>query len=164
MKMLDLLPLVQNVADPKAALCGHRDFVGMSDFCSESADAFKDLFGIDRIPSHDTFNRVFKIIDPDFFEAAYRQAAGMAAGGGVVALDGKQPRGSALLAVSAWSSAGGLFLATEYVDSKLGKGSELPAMLALVEAVLRKGGDYLFALKDNQRLSHEWARASSSSS
>lgn len=202
MTLQEMAPIVQNVPDPRdsrrskkfhklsdilmmalgAALCGHRDFVAMHDFCMARAEVFRELFGIERIPSHDTFNRVFKLIDPASFEAIHRQSTHCLPlpGLGVAALDGKQPKGAELLAASAWSSAGRVCLGTQYAESEKGKGSELPAMLALVKAlrlegavvtadamgtssqmataVKNKKGDYVLALKDNQKLSHEWAK------
>src|SRR3712207_6673785 len=49
------------------------------------------------IPSHDTFRRVFMLLDPDAFEACFSRWAQSLAGGvarGVVAVDGKAVRRS----------------------------------------------------------------------
>src|SRR5690242_1633050 len=73
------------------------------------------------IPSHDTFRRVFMLIDPDAFEACFtRWARALAVGAEreVVAIDGKTLRRSGsrrhergpLHLVSAWASGRGLAL------------------------------------------------------
>src|SRR3954466_7491509 len=65
------------------------------------------------IPSHDTFRRVFMLIDPDAFEACFTRWAQSLADGierEVVAIDGKTGRRSAAAATSAgrrtWSAPG----------------------------------------------------------
>src|SRR5437763_12398259 len=65
------------------------------------------------IPSHDTFRRVFMLIDPDAFEACFARWAQSLAGGAereVVALDGETVRRSGSPATSAgrctWSAPG----------------------------------------------------------
>lgn len=88
------------------------------------------------IPSHDTFARVFALIDPDQFESAFQnwvveyRNRFVATGGGVaerplVAIDGKKIRGttdhrkpftSALGMVSAWCSSAGLVLGQKKYD------------------------------------------------
>ena len=83
------------------------------------------------IPSHDTFRRVFMLIDPDAFEAGFTAWAGSLAAGferEVVAIDGKTIRRSfdhgreqsALHVVSAWASEQGLVLGQRCVDGKSG--------------------------------------------
>ncbi len=79
------------------------------------------------IPSHDTFRRVFMLIDPDAFEACFARWAQSLAGGverEVVAIDGKSVRRSGsrrhdhgpLHLVSAWASERGLALGQRAVD------------------------------------------------
>ena len=73
------------------------------------------------IPSHDTFGRVFAQINPEEFQDSFMtwvQAAQELTGGQVIAIDGKQLRGShnrnegknALYMVSAWATANQLVL------------------------------------------------------
>src|SRR3954468_6540343 len=72
------------------------------------------------IPSHDTFRRVFMLLDPDAFEACFvRWAQSLTGAGerGVGAIDGKPARRSSsrhdhgpLHLVSAWASDQGLVL------------------------------------------------------
>src|SRR6059058_1708573 len=81
------------------------------------------------IPSHDTFRRVFMLIDPEAFETCFTAwAASLAAGfeREVVAIDGKTLRRSfdrkheraPLHMVSAWASAQGLVLGQRCVEDK----------------------------------------------
>ena len=88
------------------------------------------------IPSHDTFRRVFMLIDPDAFEACFSRwvlawARGVARE--VVAVDGKTVRRSGsrrhdhgpLHVVSTWASEQGLVLGQREVD---GKSNEITAL------------------------------------
>jgi predicted transposase YbfD/YdcC len=131
------------------------------------------------IPSHDTFSRVFRLLEPARFQACF--AAFMrrfaASCQGVVAIDGKTLRhsfdtasGSAPLhLVSAWACEQRLVLGQLAVD---GKSTEIPAVpellkmlllkgsivtadalncqRAIAEQVIGQGGDYVLALKGNQ--------------
>lgn len=79
------------------------------------------------IPSHNTFNRVFRLLDPRSFPDAFLDSVkGVRAKmpGDEVALDGKTLRSSlaegkpALHVVSAWSTANHLVLGQRSVDAK----------------------------------------------
>jgi len=135
------------------------------------------------IPSHDTFSRVFRLLDPVAFEAAFRrfttafaEAAKIKPAKGVVALDGKAlrrayERGQSHMPramVTAWSATTRLTLASGLAPD----GNEVDAALRLIEllqlkacvvtadalhchramaeAIRRRGGDYVLALKANQ--------------
>jgi predicted transposase YbfD/YdcC len=70
-------------------------------FGRSKEDLFRDILLLEHgIPSHDTFSRVFRLLDPEAFEKAFRQfmAAFAKANGieltGVVAIDGKALRGA----------------------------------------------------------------------
>ena len=134
------------------------------------------------IPSHDTFRRVFMLIDPEAFEACFTAwAASLAAGfeREVVAIDGKTLRRSfdrkheraPLHMVSAWASAQGLVLGQRCVEDKSNEITAIPALLdqlaldgsivtldamgcqrAIAERILARGGDYLLTLKANHPL------------
>lgn len=130
------------------------------------------------IPSHDTFNRVFRLIDPKAFEQAFRRwVAGLvpAVGDGTLAIDGKTVRGSAeataapIHLVSAFATRLGVVLGQEKVQAKR---NELSAMAELLDAlrirgylvtldaqgcqkavarqILEKRADYVLAVKSNQ--------------
>src|ERR671932_143644 len=98
------------------------------------------------IPSHDTFRRVFMLIDPDAFEAcfsAWVQSFAEVFHREVVAIDGKTLRRSfdrgraqgPLHLVSAWASEQGLVLGQREVD---GKSNEITAIPALLETLSLK--------------------------
>jgi predicted transposase YbfD/YdcC len=136
------------------------------------------------IPSHDTFRRVFMLIDPDAFEAGFTAWAGSLVGEferEVVAIDGKTIRRSfdhgrdqsPLHVVSAWASEQGLVLGQRCVDGKSNEITAVPELLdqlalqgsivtldamgcqtTIAETILARGGDYLLTLKGNHPLAH----------
>ncbi len=136
------------------------------------------------IPSHDTFRRVFMLIDPDAFEAGFAAWVGSLVDRferEVVALDGKTVRRSfdhgreqlPLHVVSAWASEQGLVLGQRCVDGKSNEITAVPELLdqlalensivtldamgcqtAIAEKILARGGDYLLTLKGNHKLAH----------
>src|SRR3954452_9783487 len=131
------------------------------------------------IPSHDTFRRVFRLIDPDAFEAcfsAWAQSCAEAVDREVVAIDGKTLRRSfdrgraqgPLHLVSAWASEQGLVLGQREVDGKSNEITAIPALLetlsltngivtldamgcqkTIAGQILDQGADYLLVLKAN---------------
>src|ERR671938_931753 len=136
------------------------------------------------IPSHDTFRRVFMLIDPDAFEAGFTAWVGSLVDGferEVVAIDGKTLRRSfdhrreqsPLHLVSAWASEQGLVLGQRCVDGKSNEITAIPELLdqfalknsivtldamgcqtAIAERILARGGDYLLTLKGHHPLAH----------
>src|SRR3982751_5636619 len=143
------------------------------------------------IPSHDTFRRVFMLIDPDAFErsflawvrAVFRPEENAPR---QVAIDGKTVRRSfdrkrgrsPLHPVSAYATEGGLVLAQRAAESKGGELAVLPELLdgldlrgclvsldalachpGIAEHIVGRGGDYLLALKGNQRKAHAEVKA-----
>jgi len=129
------------------------------------------------VPSHDTFNRVFRLLDPKHFEKAFRRWVGgiITAVGGTLAVDGKTVRGSGdggaspIHVVSAFATETGLVLGQEKVAKQKGETSAVLELLdalliqgylvsldalscqtAIAKTILDKGGDYLLAVKGNQ--------------
>jgi hypothetical protein len=129
------------------------------------------------IPSHDTFRRVFMLIDPDAFEAcfsAWAQSCAEAVDREVVAIDGKTLRRSfgraqgPLHRVSA--SEQGLALGQREVDGKSNEITAIPALLETLDLknrivtldamgcqktiagqILDRGADYLLVLNTARR-------------
>jgi predicted transposase YbfD/YdcC len=110
--------IFRRVADPRAAnaqhnllellvialaatLCGAEGCSDMADFGEVKQGTLRLFLRLEHgVPSHDTFSRVFRLLDPQGFEAAFRRfmAAFAKANGlnlrGVVAIDGKALRGA----------------------------------------------------------------------
>ena len=132
------------------------------------------------IPSHDTFGRVFALLDPEQFAACFTgwmAAVCQRLGLQQVAIDGKALRRShdrgkgqaALHLVSAWSVENGLTLGQRAVDGKSNEITAIPALLQLLDvsgalvtidamgcqkdiaaAIRAVKADYLLAVKENQ--------------
>src|SRR5215204_2758588 len=137
------------------------------------------------IPSHDTFRRVFMLIDPDAFERGFAAWVGSLVDGferEVVAIDGKTLRRSfdrrreqsPLHLVSAWASEQGLVLGQRRVHETSNEITAIPELLdqlalensivtldamgcqtAIAEQILARGADYLLVLKANHPLAYE---------
>jgi len=96
------------------------------------------------IPSHDTFSRLFRLLNPKRFEAVFRGwiAGVVRAVTGSIAIDGKSVCGShdgerrAIHMVSAFSTKLGLVLGQEKVADK---SNEITAIPQLLEALYLKG-------------------------
>ena len=130
-------------------------------------------------PSHDTFSRVFRLLDPKAFETCFTRFMQRFAESlqGVVAVDGKtlgrsfdRAAGkSPLHMVHAWSTEQRLLLGQVAVDGKSNEITAVPKLLELLSLkgrivtadalncqrviaaqVVEQGGDYVLALKGNQ--------------
>lgn len=161
-----------------AVLCGADTWVDVAEWAEDNEVWLRRYLVLERgTPSHDTFGRVFRILDAAIFEQCFRGwIAGMVGAiDGVVALDGKTVRGSqdgkdtALHMISAFVTDSGLCLGQE---GTRGKGHEIAGIKALLDTLTLKGcivtidaigcqteiaqkivdqgGDYLLAVKDNQ--------------
>ncbi len=132
------------------------------------------------IPSHDTFSRVFSLINPEALQKCFLDwvsSISRITFGEVIAIDGKTLRHSydrsndkaAIHMVSAWSATNGLVLGQLKVDCKSNEITAIPELLqvlslagALVtidaigcqkkitQKIIDKGADYLITLKKNQ--------------
>jgi predicted transposase YbfD/YdcC len=162
-----------------AVLCGADDWVEVADWCEDEEAWLQGFLDLPHgTPSHDTFGDVFRVLDPDVFESCFREWIGGLLGvvKDIVALDGKTVRGSKdgavppLHLVSAYATSLGLTLGQE---GSAGKGNELKAVRALLDtllldgcivtldalgcqtdiaaAIVGKGGDYVLAVKANQK-------------
>jgi predicted transposase YbfD/YdcC len=162
-----------------AILCGAQSCVDMADFARAKRDALGEVLDLKHgTPSHDTFSRVFRALDPVSFEAGFRRF--MAAFGckitGVVAVDGKAVRGAyahgrkatPLHLVNVWAAEARLVLAqaTAPGRNEVQGVLDVLGLLALdgctvtvdalhcrrdvAQAILATGADYLIACKANQ--------------
>lgn len=132
-----------------AVICGSQSWNEIEEFGNAKIDFFKSRIpDLEIIPSHDTFNRFFSIIKPDFFELIFRNWVKQICNEveGVVAIDGKLMRGPSkcdaghttgkegfkLWMVSAWSASNGISLGQVKVDDK---SNEITAVPLLIHAL-----------------------------
>jgi len=132
------------------------------------------------IPAHDTFGRVFALLDPKPFEQCFLswvRAVSKLTRRQVVSIDGKRLRRShdrtlgksAIQMVSAWATANRLVLGQIKVKDKSNEIRSIPKLLRVLELtgcivtidaigcqtkiaemIVQQGGDYLLAVKENQ--------------
>src|SRR4051794_14052112 len=91
-KLLDILTIAFC-----AYLCGAESCVDMADFAAAKEEVLREFLDLAHgPPSHDTFSRVFRMLDPVSFAACFQAYLGQlgAACRGHVAIDGKTLRGA----------------------------------------------------------------------
>jgi predicted transposase YbfD/YdcC len=170
-------------------ICGVEGWVEIEEFGQAKEAFFTDLLDLPNgIPSHDTFGRVFALIDPKQFEASFVQwVQGISKTvKGVVAIDGKTLRRShdqtagkkALHLVSAWAVENRLILAQLATEEKSNEITAIPLLLQqlalhgcivtidamgtqtkIAAQIIEQGGEYALALKDNQGNLYEEVKA-----
>lgn len=129
-----------------ACLCGAKSCERMSEFGRSKEALLRQFLTLKHgIPSHDTFSRVFRIIDPKAFEGAFREFMAKFAQSlsGVVAVDGKALRGAyetgfshmPRMMVGAFAAETRLALA----GLPAAGGNEKAAVLQLIELLSLKG-------------------------
>lgn len=167
-----------------ATLCGATSCYDIALFARMKAYLLRPIVKLRYgFPSHDTFSRVFRMLDPEAFEKAFRRfmsefakAANIKAPKGVVALDGKAlrrgyERGKSHMPpmmVTAWASQTRMALASvlapdnneakaalQLIELLQLKGCVVTADAlhchrAMAEAIVKRGGDYVLTVKDNQ--------------
>lgn len=167
-----------------AVLCGSQGSVDMGLFARSKEPFLRGFLKLENgVPSHDTFSRLFRMLDPEQFRAAFslfmqgfsKQCEG------VVAIDGKVLRRSfdkasgksPLHMVSAWGCEQRLVLAQIATDAKSNEITAVPKLLemltlkgtivtadalncqrAIAQQIVDQGGDYALALKGNQETLH----------
>jgi len=164
-----------------AVLCGAESYPAIEDFGYEREAWLKQFLELpEGIPSHDTFNRVLRLLDPVQFQACFlswMRAVAEATAGEVVAIDGKALRRSfdkgrakrAIHLVSAWATTKGVVLGQRKVAAKSNEITAIPELLdllalkgcivtmdamgcqrAIAQKIIEQGADYVLALKGNQ--------------
>jgi predicted transposase YbfD/YdcC len=141
------------------------------------------------IPSHDTFSRVLALLNPQQLHECFLNWVSQLTEKldiKLIHLDGKTARGSydredslkALHTASAWASEHNLVLAQQRVDGKSNEITAIPLLLNLLDIkgaiitldamgtqrniaaqIIAQGGDYILALKKNQRNLHKQVSA-----
>jgi predicted transposase YbfD/YdcC len=164
-----------------AVLSGAESYPAIEDFGTERETWLRQFLELPAgIPSHDTFNRVLRLLDPVQWQSCFlrwMQAVAEVTDGEVVAIDGKALRRSfakgtakrAIHMVSAWATANGVVLGQRKVDTKSNEITAIPALLTLLalkgcivtidamgcqrdiaQKIVEQGADYVLALKGNQ--------------
>jgi predicted transposase YbfD/YdcC len=134
-----------------ATLCGAKTCVDIADFAAANEAELSQIVDLPHgAPSHDSFSRLFRLLDPEEmteafarFQTALRAALGLPAAKGVVAVDGKSlrrgyERGRVFmppLMISVWDAETRLSLASRHAPG----GNEVAATLAALKAVTLKG-------------------------
>ena len=134
-----------------ATLCGAKSCVDIADFAAGREEELREIVDMPHgPPSHDTFSRVFRLLDPTelaraftAFMTALRTDLGLGPAQGVVAVDGKSLRrgyekGRACLPplmVSVWETQTRLAIA----QARAPGGNEIKATLALLRSLVLKG-------------------------
>ena len=199
---MSLLQHLQSIPDPRthrtrrhdlqsilavalcATLAGADNWVEVAEFGEQHQDWFARIVPLPAgVASHDTFARVFRLLDAQQLEQACQRWLQQLAGQvqGTVAIDGKSVRGSrkgdvprALHMVSAWAADMGLLLGQCKVDGKSNEITAIPELLRLlhlkgcivtIDAIgcqksiagqlHEHGADYVLSLKGNQRHMHQ---------
>lgn len=125
-----------------ATIAGADNWVEVAEFGELHHDWFVRFIPLPSgIASHDTFARVFRLLDAKQLELACQQWLAQVAGRvhGTVAIDGKSVRGSSkgdahkpLHMVSAWAADMGLLLGQCKVDGKSNEITAIPELLSLL--------------------------------
>ncbi len=163
-----------------ASVCGAESCVDFAEFAEDRETLLREFLKLENgLPSHDTFSRIFRLLDPAAFGQAFEAFLDdLGAGGdGVLAIDGKTLRRSfdraagrsALHVVTAFGTgariaiaqaavaeggseilAARALLGTLALGGMLVTGDAIHAQAATAEVVRAQGGDDLFALKANR--------------
>jgi predicted transposase YbfD/YdcC len=164
-----------------AVICGAEGWVDV-ELYGKSKEAWLRTFLElpNGIPSHDTFGRVFSLIDAQQFQLAFYEwvwAVNDIIQGQIINIDGKQLRGSkdrvlgkrAIYMVSAWAEANELVLGQRKVDEKSNEITAIPELLKMLaisgcivtidamgtqtniaKTIVEAQADYVLSVKENQ--------------
>jgi predicted transposase YbfD/YdcC len=165
-------------------LAGCEDFVEIAEWAKVHEEFFRSFLELPHgLPAHDTFNRVFAMLQPVTVQGVLlpwlRERRGLP--GEWIHLDGKAlrrtrcaaKRVTALQVVSAWAGQAGITLGQVAVDAKSNEITAMPQLLELLDlqdkivttdamgcqkeiaqTIVEGGGDYILAGKDNQPTLH----------
>jgi predicted transposase YbfD/YdcC len=163
-----------------ATICGAHNWVEIEQWGHAQKSWLSQFLALPHgIPSHDTFGRVFCLLEPASLHQAFMSWMHALADlcEEVIALDGKTIRRSLdradgrgpIHVVSAWASRNELVLAQFKVDAKSNEITALPELLSMLNLegsvvtidamgcqvemagqIIDQGGDYVLSLKENQ--------------
>lgn len=163
------------------AICGTDGWVELCEFAEAKEDWLITFLELPNgIPSHDTFSRVFSLMDPETFESCFIswiKSLSIDVKNEVISIDGKSLRGShdkkkdkqMLHMVSAWASENKVMLGQVKTEDKSNEITAIPELLdminvensivtidamgcqtAIAKKIKAKKADYVLSLKDNQ--------------
>jgi predicted transposase YbfD/YdcC len=169
-----------------AVIGGADDWVEIADYGQIKEDWFKTFLELPKgIPSHDTFRRVFLLINPKEFGERlidWIREVFPRIGSDVIAIDGKTARGShdrangekAIHMVNAWAVKQRLIVGQVKTDDKSNEITAIPELLKIIDVkdcvvtidamgcqkqivrqIVKQGGDYVLSLKGNQGNLHK---------
>lgn len=168
-----------------AVICGAETWNDIENYGKSKQDWLRKYLKLPNgIPSHDTFNRLFTLLDPKELESSFLKwvkSIAKITKGEVVSIDGKTIRGSKdkegktfVHMVSAWANTNKLVLGQVKVDDKSNEITAIPKLLQVLELngcivtidamgtqtniadkIIEKGADYILSVKGNQGLLQE---------
>ena len=163
-----------------AVICGADNWVMIQEFCKSKEAWLTKLLGLENgIPSHDTFGRVFAMIDTKAFSECFTnwmKDISELTKNEIIAIDGKYLKGAknGLTIVNAWANTNQCVLTQEVVDSKSNEITAIPKILEklnltgtivtmdamgtqrkIAQQIIEQKADYLLALKGNQSSLHD---------
>ncbi len=173
--LLDMLTIALT-----ATICGADSCVDFADFARDRESLFRDFLDLPGgVPSHDTFSRLFRLLDPAPFAACLAEFLDELgeAGPGMIAIDGKTMRRSfdqaagrsALHVVTAFATDTRIAIGQVVAGDKESEIMAARTLLGLLDLkgvlvtgdalhcqsdtarlIQERGGDWLFTLKDNR--------------
>jgi predicted transposase YbfD/YdcC len=167
-----------------ATICAAETWEEIAEFGQAKESWFRKFLALPNgIPSHDTFRRVFVLINPKKFQESFLgwiRSVTHLADGEVIAIDGKAVRGArtpagkeGLRMVSAWASEQRVVLGQLKTEQKSNEITAIPLLLELLELkgcivtidamgcqreiaarIIKQEADYVLSLKGNQGVLH----------
>ncbi len=162
-------------------ICGADGWTEICEFAEAKLDWLETFLELPNgLPSHDTFGRIFSLLDPETFEAcflAWIESLSIDIKNEIISIDGKSLRGShdkkkqvkMLHMVSAWASNNRILLGQVKTAEKSNEITAIPELLDMIDVegsivtidamgcqqeiakkIVDKKADYVLALKDNQ--------------
>lgn len=124
-----------------AVICGADTWIDIEEFGNSRISWLKKFLKLENgIPSHDTFARVFSLLDPYGFQKCFQSWTSelyQLTKGATIAIDGKTLRRShnqrngkkALHIVHAWATESGILLGQKKTDEKSNEVTAIPELL-----------------------------------
>jgi len=164
-----------------AVICGAEGWTDIENFGKSKQAWLKDFLELPKgIPSHDTFGRVFAMIEAEQFQKAFYEwvlAVNEIVQGQIINIDGKRLAGSqdqflgkrAIYMVSAWAEENEIVLGQRKVDEKSNEITAIPELLKILaisgcivtidaigtqtniaKTIVEAQAEYVLSVKENQ--------------